>query len=191
MRILIFLITFFTLINPLQAESPTPPDLTQLEQEAQSITRAFGKELKAVLQVTIMTGGPVEAIQVCKTSAPRIANQLAQEKGWDVGRTSHKVRNPNNTPDAWEQQILALWQDKISRGAPVANMKASEVVMENGVATYRYMQAIPTGQMCLNCHGTQISGQVNNTLKGLYPSDLATGFKQGELRGAFSLKKTF
>ena len=178
------------LAAPVFAESQEP-DLNQLEQEAKTITMAFGKELKTVLQGTIMASGPVEAIKVCRTNAPAIANRLAQEKGWDVARTSHKVRNSNNAPDAWEQKVLAEWQDKISRGAPVQNMKASEIVTENGVTVYRFMSAIPTGQMCLNCHGSSIAGPVRNTIHDLYPDDQATGFKEGELRGAFSLKKTF
>ena len=191
MRIAIVFFTTCTLLVSARAESPAPPDLTQLEQEAQAITQAFGRELKTLLQATMITGGPVEAIQVCKSSAPRIAQRLSAQQGWEVARTSHKVRNPDNSPDAWEQQVLTLWQDKIARGAPVQNMKASEVVVENGVATYRYMQAIATGQQCLNCHGTHISGQISHALKTQYPQDQAIGFRVGELRGAFSLKKTF
>ena len=182
-------VSFFS--APVLAESTQEPDLNQLEQEAKAITMAFGKELKTVLQGTIMAAGPVEAIKVCRTSAPGIANRLSQEQGWDVARTSQKVRNPDNAPDAWEQKILAQWQDKIARGAPVQNMKASELVTENGVTVYRYMSAIPTGNMCLNCHGSSIAGPVLNTIHDLYPNDQATGFKEGELRGAFSLKKSF
>lgn len=189
MRVLILLILFFPLVTPAVAESPVPADLSALELEAQGITRQFGKELKTVLQATMMTSGPVEAIKVCNVNAPKIAQRISQQQGWEVQRTSHRVRNPDNAPDAWEQQVLALWQDKIARGAPVENMKASEVVLQNGVATYRYMSAIPTGEMCLNCHGTHIAGPVNNALQGLYPNDQATGFKKGELRGAFTLQK--
>jgi len=183
------LVCFCTFSASAFAESPPPPDLSNLEQEAQAITQQFGKELKTVLQATIMTSGPVEAIRVCNTSAPKIAQQLAQQKGWEVGRTSHKVRNPDNAPDQWEQDTIALWQNKIARGAPVENMKASQVIVQGGVATYRYMSAIPTGGLCLNCHGTSISGPVNNALNDLYPTDQATGFIKGELRGAFSLQK--
>ncbi|RLT96990.1 DUF3365 domain-containing protein [Ketobacter sp.] len=178
------------------ADTPTdpvasPPSLAQLEQQAKDITQLFGQELKAVLQGTIMASGPVEAIKVCRSSAPAIANRLAQEQGWEVARTSHKVRNPDNAPDAWEQQILSQWQDKIARGAPVANLKTSAWVTEGGVKVYRYMSAIPTAGLCLNCHGSNIAGPVRSTLQDLYPQDQATGFKEGQLRGAFSLKKSF
>lgn len=190
MRVLALLVSFCSLINLASAQDLTPAELSALEQEAKFISQEFGKELKTILQATIMTSGPVEAIKVCKSSAPKIAQRLSQEKGWIIGRTSHRVRNTDNAPDQWEQAMLALWQDKIARGAPVENMKASEVVTANGVATYRYMSAIPTGQVCLNCHGTSVSGPVKNALQDLYPADQATGFKQGDLRGAFTLQKT-
>jgi len=171
------------------------PDMTeakmaQLEQEAQAITQEFGKQLQSTLQASMMAGGPLQAINVCRSTAPAIAQRLSEHKGWNVARTSHKVRNPDNAADPWEQQIIAQWQDKIARGAPLANMKASAVMAVNGVPTYRYMSAIPTGEVCLTCHGTRISGQVQAALKDLYPADQATGFSKGELRGAFTLMKT-
>lgn len=190
MRVLALLVSFCSLVNLASAQDLTPAEISALEQEARSISQEFGKELKTILQATIMTSGPVEAIKVCKSSAPKIAQRLSQQKGWVIGRTSLRVRNTDNAPDQWEQATLALWQNKIARGAPVENMKASEVVTANGVATYRYMSAIPTGQVCLNCHGTSVSGPVKNALQDLYPADQATGFRQGDLRGAFTLQKT-
>lgn len=171
------------------ADDTATINVGQLDEEAKAITQAFGKELKTTLQASIMAGGPVQAIRVCKTSAPAIANRLSQEQGWTVARTSHKVRNPENQADEWEQQVLAQWQQQIAQGTPVASLKTSEVMTVNGNLTYRYMSAIPTGDVCLNCHGTSISGPVNTALKDLYPKDEATGFRKGELRGAFSLEK--
>lgn len=41
------------------------------------------------------------------------------------------------------------------------------------------------GQVCLTCHGTDISPAVTAKLKELYPKDIATGYKEGDIRGAF------
>jgi len=172
------------------AESTTPADTSALEQEAQQVVQQFGGQLKSVLQATMMSGGPVQAMQVCKTNAPQIAQTVGAEQGWVVARTSAKVRNPNNQPDAWEAQVLADWADKIANGAPVAGLKTSAVVEQNGHQVFRYMQAIPTADLCLNCHGSQLSAQVQETLQALYPQDQATGFAAGDLRGAFSLQKS-
>jgi cytochrome c551/c552 len=44
--------------------------------------------------------------------------------------------------------------------------------------------------MCLSCHGSdaQIPGPVKKQIASSYSKDLATGYKAGELRGAFSVK---
>jgi hypothetical protein len=46
---------------------------------------------------------------------------------------------------------------------------------------------IPTGAMCLNCHGTKdgIPADVVSALEEKYPGDQATGFEEGDLRGWF------
>lgn len=172
------------------AESPDNTDTAALEQEAMQVAQQFGGQLKAVLQASMTSGGPVQAMQVCKTNAPQIAQTVGAEQGWVVARTSTRVRNPGNTPDAWEAQVLADWAAKIASGTPVEGLKTSTVVEQNGRQVFRYMLAIPTAELCLKCHGSQLSAEVQQTLQTLYPKDQATGFAAGELRGAFSLQKS-
>jgi hypothetical protein len=47
------------------------------------------------------------------------------------------------------------------------------------------MKAIPTGGLCLACHGETIDPAVAGKIAELYPEDKATGFREGDLRGAF------
>ena len=47
------------------------------------------------------------------------------------------------------------------------------------------MKAIPTGGLCLQCHGTAIAPKLAEKLSELYPEDKATGYSEGEIRGAF------
>jgi len=47
------------------------------------------------------------------------------------------------------------------------------------------MKAIPTGGGCLLCHGTNLSPEIGQALADLYPEDRATGFTEGDIRGAF------
>lgn len=49
------------------------------------------------------------------------------------------------------------------------------------------MKAIPTAALCVKCHGETIDPEVEAKLKALYPNDQARGFKEGDLRGAFTL----
>lgn len=175
---------------PVLADSPAPAaDTAAQEQQAQALVQQFGDQLKSVLQTSLQSGGPVKAIEVCKINAPEIARDTGAKADWSVGRTSLKVRNPANRPDSWEAAILARWNEQVAQGTPVAGLKASETVTENGTTYFRYLQAIPTGEMCLNCHGSDLKPQVQAALKAQYPEDQATGFKAGDLRGAFTLRK--
>jgi len=56
----------------------------------------------------------------------------------------------------------------------------------------RYLRALPTGPLCLTCHGQpkDIPNDVASTLNELYPYDKAIGYKLGEIRGAISIKAT-
>ena len=47
------------------------------------------------------------------------------------------------------------------------------------------MKAIPTDSVCLGCHGTDLSPDVSRILADLYPVDRATGYSEGDIRGAF------
>lgn len=158
--------------------------------EAKGIIKQFFGDLKGELETAIGQGGVPHAITVCKGRAPAIADELSAQSGWEVGRTSLKLRNLTlNQPDAWEQAILAQFETRKAQGEDLANMDHAEVVEQNGQKTFRYMKAIPTQTLCLNCHGTDIPPDVTATLDDLYPGDQARGFKEGDLRGAFTLSK--
>ncbi len=64
---------------------------------------------------------------------------------------------------------------------------AASIRSPEGDRLFRYMRAIPVGEMCLTCHGTDVRTDVKAEIARLYPEDKALGFKLGELRGAFSL----
>ncbi|HSD70126.1 MAG TPA: DUF3365 domain-containing protein, partial [Woeseiaceae bacterium] len=51
----------------------------------------------------------------------------------------------------------------------------------------RYMKAIPTGGLCLACHGSAIPDDVRGLLDDHYPHDRALGYEAGDMRGAFSV----
>jgi hypothetical protein len=49
------------------------------------------------------------------------------------------------------------------------------------------MRAIPTDAVCLTCHGATLAPELAAAIRRDYPDDAATGFSQGQLRGAFSV----
>ena len=145
----------------------------------------LGGELKAA----IAAGGPVNAIQVCNKKAGEIAADISKKHGWKIGRTSLKTRNTANAPDAWETKVLKDFETRKAKGDDATKIEYSEVVKQDGKSVFRYMKAIPIpeGAPCLACHGEKIDPAVAAKLKELYPQDKATGYKQGDLRGAFTI----
>ncbi len=168
-------------------------DMDQYRAEAREISGAFFSELKGELAKGLKAGGPVAAVGVCKELAPAIASKHAQRSGWDVGRTSLKLRNPNNAPDAWEAAVLLQLEQRRSSGEAVDSLTYDEIVEEGGDNYYRFMKGIvmpPMQEMpCLACHGETIDAETAAMLDRLYPQDEARGYKAGQLRGAFTLKK--
>lgn len=149
----------------------------------------FSAALKSELEAALYTAGPVKAIEVCQLKAPGIADQVSQARGFRIARTSLKVRNPANAPDAWERSVLEQFQAQRDKGADPGQLEFYEIVDQGGGPIFRYMKGIPTQGVCLACHGTQIAPEVKAALQQLYPQDQARGFKFGDLRGAFSITR--
>jgi hypothetical protein len=70
-------------------------------------------------------------------------------------------------------------------------LEKAEVVGENGKQVRRYMRALPTQELCMNCHGPvdKMTPAVIAKLKALYPEDRGTGYTVGQIRGAMTIRK--
>jgi hypothetical protein len=158
-------------------------------EEGKGIIKAFFGDLKGELEKGMKEGGPVKTITTCNTVAPHLAEAHSQMSGWQVGRTSLKLRNPDNAPDAWEESVLKEFEARKTAGEDPMKLIKAEVVEEQGRKVFRMMKAIPTAEVCTKCHGDAIAAPVVSKLDELYPADQARGFKVGDLRGAFTLRK--
>jgi hypothetical protein len=160
-----------------------------LTAEARAVVKPFASALGSELKAALETGGPVAAIDACKTNAPVIAGDAAKTSGWRVERTALKLRNPSNAPDAWERQGLEAFAARAAAGQDLATLERAEIVSAGGHRQFRFMKAIPTAEMCTTCHGATLKPDVAARLRELYPDDQAVGFSVGDLRGAFTLTK--
>lgn len=157
--------------------------------QAKMLIQAYTQQLQGELKGAMKDGGPAAAVAICKERAPAIAESLSQD-GWQIGRTSLKPRNAaQNSPDLWERRVLQQFEDRAAAGEAVARLTYSEVVANEDGRSYRFMQAIPTAEVCLACHGKAISPEIVVVLDQAYPQDQARGYEAGDLRGAFTLKK--
>ena len=161
---------------------------TQTE-NAKRITQVFAETLKGELQAAIKEGGPVNALTVCRGKAIPITGNVAKEQGVQLSRVSLKNRNPKNMPNDWQKIVLKDFDARAVNGEDVKTMAYSEIIKENGKQEFRFMKALPTGGICLTCHGSDLPSDVTTKLSELYPQDKATGYQMGQVRGAIVIVK--
>lgn len=162
------------------------PDTAWVEQ-SRALATQLGGQLKTELTQAIAQGGPVAAIDVCYTRAREIALELSQSSGARVGRTALRVRNPGNAPDGLERSVLEQFSADLGSGPVDRPLEAVFEIRRGDVVERRYMRAIPTDALCLTCHGPSLAPELSAVIARNYPGDQATGFEQGQLRGAFSV----
>ena len=158
--------------------------------ESRSTAQAFMQTLGGTLKKQIELGGAESAIAVCKQVAPALASEYSKN-GRVVKRVSLKARNvTQGTPDVWEKSVLDSFEVGQQQGKSLAEMEFSEVTSDADGRWFRYMKAIPTQAMCLQCHGqsADISSSMRKLLSDEYPQDKAVGFSTGQVRGAMSIK---
>ena len=173
------------------AVAPAFADEAKLLEEARGIASAIPPKLLSVLDEEIKKGGAEGAVGVCREKAPAMAKAASEKSGWAIRRVSLKNRNPKAVPDAWEEAVLKEFDKRAAAGEKPTSLEKGAVVTVDGKQMYRYMKALPTQDLCLNCHGTpdRISPAVQAKLQELYPADKAVGYHLAEIRGAMTIKK--
>ncbi|MFA7322622.1 MAG: DUF3365 domain-containing protein [Dokdonella sp.] len=148
-------------------------------------------KLLQMVQDEIDKGSYHSAIAACSEKAPKMAAAASQNTGWAIRRVSLKNRNPKATPDEWERTVLEDFDRRRAAGENAAMIEKVEIVNEDGKRTLRYMKALPTQALCLNCHGgpDKIAAEAKAKLTELYPNDKAVGYSEGQIRGALTVKR--
>ncbi|MCX7632993.1 MAG: DUF3365 domain-containing protein [Turneriella sp.] len=155
---------------------------------AQQVQQDVVSGLQKTLLEKVETLGAAGALSFCREHVKGYGQQKmaewlarAQElpgiQDFRFRRISLRNRNPANAPDNEQRQILEQWQ----------NGKASPVLYEND-GKFFVMQPIYIQQpLCLKCHGDEktIDPKAVAAIRQHYPGDKATGYRLGDLRGAF------
>jgi hypothetical protein len=162
-----------------QATTP-PPDvrLAAVEDGNEAINALQGRLFQR-LSEELERGGAKAAIPVCRDEAQAMTAQVGLQQGVEVGRTSHRLRNPKNAPRAWVAPYVAQWAGKkLDEVQPVVVDLGDRVGL---------LRPIPTAALCTSCHGAtaQIEPEVREVIRQAYPQDQGVGFAEGDLRGVF------
>ncbi|MBI5597682.1 MAG: DUF3365 domain-containing protein [Elusimicrobia bacterium] len=173
--------TLLAVIVLLAACAPRPARLVEAPGERARAFAAFDR-LQQALGARLtqeMSQGPEAALAACRTEAPALAGRVRAEQGLALGRTSHRLRNPDNAAPRWAAPYLDA-----AAGRPAAEVRPVEVDLGGTVGVLRPIGVQP---LCLRCHGDPagMPDGLKARLKELYPKDAATGFTAGEFRGFF------
>jgi hypothetical protein len=154
-------------------QAPFPAETAKAEQAMNELQQA----LLAKLKTTMESGGPVAAVEVCRTEARTIAETVAKKQGIELGRTSHRVRNPANAPRPWARAIV--------EGSAGVKSGAERIRVVDLGERVGVLRPIGTADMCTRCHGAEadVRRNMGGALAAAYPQDRATGFSPGDLRG--------
>jgi len=183
---IIFLLFVFYKVHTAEAAND---QINNKIDQSRAVAMEFMTALKGELKKALSEGGVVNAINVCNLKTPEISRSVSVKHGMSVARTSLKVRNQNNAPDAWEKKVLELFEKEKAGGKNIKALEHVEVVNVNGKEVFRYMKVIPTNAICLRCHGAKLNPTVTEAINKHYPEDKATGFTVGDIRGAFTISQ--
>jgi hypothetical protein len=153
-----------------------------------SLTAEAQAQLISILQRAISENGTVGALEFCQVQALPILEKIGKERQVDIRRVSNRNRNPSNKPDADEAPLLDAYEYTAENGG---KSDPNIQKINNGeVFLYTKPIVIPGG-FCLACHGDPGKGIDDATLQKLtelYPEDKAINYKEGDLRGMWSLR---
>jgi hypothetical protein len=165
-----------------ETASQSPPAPTEVTAEEIARAGAIVGELKSLvgaLTAALGQGAP-SAISVCHTMAPSLAASLSRD-GVVVGRATRKPRNPQNEASGWQATALATFEKMHADKTQLAGTSFSIRLPDGRVA---YAEPLVVQELCLACHGTNVASDVQALLAEKYPTDKATGYSAGDLRGA-------
>jgi hypothetical protein len=160
-------------------------EIQQYRQEGDEIVKIAGGKLSSTLITKIEEGGISEAVRFCNHSALPITSEISAQQGAEIKRTSLKIRNPENRPSEEEVLVLNHFEDMLNKGEAI-----EPLVSLDKEGRPHYYAPIRVQKKCLMCHGEmnkELSVTVDSIIKSSYPKDLATGYREGDLRGMWSV----
>jgi len=157
-------------------------DTITIKQEGMKYIKMLGGALKSELQIQMKADkSGLGAMGFCTAQADSITKEVNSKlpKYASVRRTALKTRSEKNVADALDLKIMQEYEASIEAKTFIpADIK----VAEEGDSIRVYKPLVTKG-VCLKCHGSDISKEIQEMVKTHYPKDQAHGFELGSLRG--------
>ncbi|BBG65772.1 cytochrome c family protein [Hydrogenimonas sp.] len=163
-------------------EAENSLEMSRVVETGKEASRLLLKTLGGNMKKHMKAGGAKEALSFCSMNAASLTAEVDEKLGKDVSvkRITLKPRNPANLAEGDEKEVL----------------EALEILKRNGVQLPKYLLQKRAGgykfykplvinkKVCLKCHGSNIDPNLEAQIRKTYPTDKATGYKMGDLRGA-------
>lgn len=154
-------------------------------EKGQAIAAATFAALSSRLTTAIEENGIAGAMDYCNLVALPLVDSLSGVHNATIRRTSLKVRNAKDAPQDWEQGILTDFEKAVQAGQDL-----KPVVKQLDENTVAFAAPIKVMPLCLKCHGSvgqDIAESDYLKIRELYPQDQAINYKEGDLRGMWSI----
>jgi hypothetical protein len=165
---------------------PANADAAEIRALGERVIAQLGATLLNEVSTAMAQNGPEKAIEVCHLKALPLSRETlgGQPRITAIKRTSLRVRNSANTPDAAEQLALTRAVEHLAAGSPPAVLIQTLTVPDKPVE-WRVYRPVMMAPACVTCHGPRenLAPAVRTRLAALYPDDQATGYAEGDWRG--------
>lgn len=169
-----------------RAERPQEADILAARQAALSFDVRMKRE---VLDRITREEDPVAVYLAYADHVPGWGKEISDAAKFDFSRTALGVRNPDNAPDDWERRQMEQFNFLADSGVDPETVEAAAILQEGNETVFRWLRPTVMGEACMACHGEALDGRVKLLLGQEYPLDEATGYSEGQLGGAYSIRK--
>ncbi len=181
-KAVIFCVAAAALFAVQQAQSKKSDSIAEVVKTGNKASKLLLKTLGGNLKKHLKHGGPAEALEFCAMHAAELTAKVDNELGKKVSikRVTLKPRNPANEATGDEKAVLEALE-LLKKN----NVRLPRHLVEKTKSGYKFYKPLVINKpVCLKCHGEHIDPALEKKIKNIYPTDKATGYKMGDLRGA-------
>jgi len=153
--------------------------------KGKEIAQASFKKLSSNLMDQMKQGGPALAVPFCNSQAIPLTNQMEEKFNVTIKRAASKVRNPANKATERELEIITAYEN-----LKKDKKEVTPIVEIDSNGKKHFYSPIIIKAKCLVCHGVlneQLSIKTDSLIKVKYPNDMAVAYKEGDIRGVWSI----
>ena len=179
--LIVFILILSSCANGLSEEQ-----VVKYRTEGKEMAMATAKKLGSNLSQKMKEGGVKEAIPFCNTMAYPLTAEMSKKYNAEIRRTSDKIRNEKNEANDEEKKIINDYKNALA-----ASKELKPVIEIDASGSPHFYSPIILQKKCLACHGSvgdEVSVSTDSLIRSYYSNDMAMDFKEGDLRGIWSIK---